>query len=366
MSLRQEDDQRIAERASQYLGVLLESNQERCAFFDWLAESPRNVEVFLSTLRTAGDIADITPEQLERIERLAGDAPGSQLAPANVVHLTEPLPSRLAAIEVGPKTGAIDAHRSRRGLVRAAGLAATLVLLLAGVWFARPGNPHLYATAIGEQRSFKLADGSVVHLNTHSQLKVEFTGNTRSLWLAGEALFNVERDPHRPFRVYAGDAVIQAIGTQFDVYQRPVGTHVSVLQGMVQISSDRDTNSPGESEATESAASLLQGTRLAGGEEADIAAGGAITRRGHVDLEKAIAWRQRRLVFEGQTLENIAAEFNRYNPTLRIRVIGSGATQQHFSGTFEADDPETLMKALAGYKTLIIERTGTEIVVKGR
>ena len=53
--------------------------------------------------------------------------------------------------------------------------------------------------------------------------------------LRGEALFRVHHDAGRPFRVYTDDAIVQAVGTQFDVYRRDDGTVVSVLEGRVDV-----------------------------------------------------------------------------------------------------------------------------------
>ena len=67
----------------------------------------------------------------------------------------------------------------------------------------------------------------MVHLNTRSRVEVNFTGAARDIrLLEGEALFTVARDPARPFTVYAGTNIIQAVGTQFNVLRRPSGTTV--------------------------------------------------------------------------------------------------------------------------------------------
>lgn len=348
-----EDELRLAEHAAQWLGALKEDKEDattKTAFFNWLAESPRHVDAFLSTLVLAQELAELTPESQERIARMVDDADESNVLPANVL----PLAAR-SATRANPVSSADQPRRWRLG----AGIAAGIALLAVTWLFLNVGGRQTYTTAVGEQRVIELADGSIVYLNTHSRVDVHYTDESRSLRLLdGQAFFKVQHDASRPFVVHSDGMRIQAIGTQFDVYRRASGTRVAVIEGLVQIS--RNDESP---LAGTSAASL---GRLAAGEAADIAAGGKVTRREPVDTGEAIAWRQRRLVFRENTLSEIAAEFNRYNATLQIRVVGEAANAEHFSGNFEADAPETLAQALAADDALVIDRTGREIIIRAR
>ena len=73
-------------------------------------------------------------------------------------------------------------------------------------------------------------------LNTHSRVAVRLGAHAREVrLLRGEALFHVAHDPSRPFLVSTDDAVVQAVGTQFDVYRRDDGTVVAVLEGRVNV-----------------------------------------------------------------------------------------------------------------------------------
>lgn len=65
-----------------------------------------------------------------------------------------------------------------------------------------------------------LNDGSIVYLNTRSRVEEQFSRQARNVrLLEGEAMFSVEHDRARPFRMISDDTVIQAIGTQFNVYR---------------------------------------------------------------------------------------------------------------------------------------------------
>ena len=98
------------------------------------------------------------------------------------------------------------------------------------------GGDGTYATAIGEQRTITLADGSVARLNTNTRLSVEYGEHHRDIRLqAGEAHFTVAGNGERPFRVYAGNSRIQAVGTAFAVHIKGGDVDVLVTEGIVEI-----------------------------------------------------------------------------------------------------------------------------------
>jgi transmembrane sensor len=192
--------------------------------------------------------------------------------------------------------------------------------------------------------------------------------------LQGEALFSVEHDPSRPFLVQSSDAVIQAIGTRFVVYQRVRGTRVAVIEGLVQVSEGNATSRsllrpsvsspyPSPSPPSTTRKSTTGVHFLAAGQAAEVSKSGSVLVGESIDAAKAVAWRQRRLVFEDDTLGDIAAEFNRYNASVKIRVVGERALNERFSGTFDADAPEAMMQALTGDSALHVERSGDHIII---
>lgn len=92
-----------------------------------------------------------------------------------------------------------------------------------------------YATSDVEQRIITLADGSVVRLNRNSKIELsDENSDTRTVRLDGEAFFDIERDPDRPFIVYSGDAVVEVLGTSFNVKGRSE-VMVAVKEGMVSL-----------------------------------------------------------------------------------------------------------------------------------
>jgi transmembrane sensor len=320
-------------------------------FVAWLKESPRNVRDFLLMLSLDGALEKLDPARLHSLEALI----------AKVDQRVTPLTLRPA-----PAAAAARSRRLKWTAVAAGVLVAAVGALF---WYAHPRS-HDFETATGEQRTFELEDGSVVSLNTHSRVAVRLTAHVREVRLVrGEALFHVAHDPSRPFLVSTDDAVVQAVGTQFDVYRRDDGTVVAVLEGRVNV-----TTAVPAPAASGSAAAPVAGRRspraaavrsLGASQEAQVSHEGSVSIREVNNVNDTVAWRERRLVFRDQRLEQIVGEFNRYRAH-PIRLEGSGVSELVYTGVFDADDAESLLQVLARDPALAVEREGETIIVRLR
>ncbi|MDP2114456.1 MAG: FecR domain-containing protein, partial [Bacteroidota bacterium] len=89
-------------------------------------------------------------------------------------------------------------------------------------------------------KSFKLPDGTLVSLNSDTQLKYpkRFGKETREVTIEGEAFFEVKPNKNKPFIIHAGNAQIKVLGTSFIVsaYPRARLVEVIVETGKVQVS----------------------------------------------------------------------------------------------------------------------------------
>ena len=85
----------------------------------------------------------------------------------------------------------------------------------------------------------KLDDGSTVSLEKNSQVNYpqKFTGDKREVFLIGEAFFEVEKNPAKPFLVYANGTVTKVLGTSFRIkaYKDDPQVTVSVRTGKVTV-----------------------------------------------------------------------------------------------------------------------------------
>lgn len=146
------------------------------------------------------------------------------------------LPPGLSAATL--KRSRLNKHQAdRRQAVKA--LAVMLTLGTAGWqgWRSEPAQLWLaqYSTGRGEHQEIRLADGSLVHLNTASGIDTEFDSTQRRISLkTGEILIQTGHDS-RPMLVATRHGRLQPLGTRFIAREQEGSTHLAVLQGAVQI-----------------------------------------------------------------------------------------------------------------------------------
>lgn len=333
------------------------------AFLDWLATSPQHLQAFLEIYETYQRLAGVDRQARINIPELLYQKH------ADVVRIygTEP---RVAAKKA--------AHLSRRKLL---GVAACFLTVAAAaiLFLVNPFSPQAYVTAIGEQRTWKLDDGSTVYLNTDSRIETDFSEQQRDVRLVqGEALFVVEHDSHRPFIVRSGRAVVRAVGTQFNVRARDEATDIAVVEGVVQVSATEVAepdaqppllnlaSSPPQTAgaATDIAKRPSTSARLTAGQEARVERG-QVTKRAGARVSETLSWRERRLVFHDTSLADVANEFNRYNRA-KIRVETPAAQEKRLTGIFDADRPQSLILYSAQDESLDIEPEGSNWVIRSR
>jgi transmembrane sensor len=94
-----------------------------------------------------------------------------------------------------------------------------------------------YTTAIGETRSFQMAGGSDITLNTNTSLDIDYTVQERVIKLhSGEIYIETARDiQNRPFYVFTRHGRLQALGTKFIVRVDHDASYIGVTEGAVEI-----------------------------------------------------------------------------------------------------------------------------------
>jgi transmembrane sensor len=206
--------------------------------------------------------------------------------------------------------------------------------------------PQRLQTAVGEQRSVVLGDGSLVTLNTSSSIEVHLAKDHRTVkLLAGEALFEVAHDAKRPFDVTTGDTTVRAVGTQFDVDRRAASTTVTVVEGQVAVLTAPDGTHGGKQTTLP----------LSAGEQLTLAPR-SVRQPVRTDVATAIAWTQRKLIFEHRQLGEVAAEFNRYNRQI-IEIRSAELRNQEVTGVFQANDPGSFLTFLSRLPGVTIQQS---------
>jgi len=224
-----------------------------------------------------------------------------------------------------------------------------------------------FETRHGAQMTRRLADDSLLHLDTDSAVTIRYSETERLVTLtAGQADFEVAHDANRAFRVLAGSAEILDVGTQFDVRLEQgsaVVTVVTVVNGRVAVAlspvHDKHVNS--QTPPQPNSHSPLQ---LGPDQQLRVTQGEWPTTPIAVDAQRATSWLRREIEFDHEPLERVAAEYNRYAPK-PIEITTPALKNLEITGAFATDDPDAFIAFLRSLKGVRVQVTATQIRVSG-
>ena len=347
------------------------SEQDLQALKQWMALSPAHIE------------------ELDKLNTFWGDL--SVLTELNIPLVK---PAVLAAAKNKRQTEAANEASKAASFTRSPWAVAASVLGLAILiqllvwWGGKPPDSTngYYATAIGKPTSVLLADGSTLHLNTNSRVSVDYAEGYRNIrLLQGEVHFDVAKNKAQPFRVYAGQGRVQAVGTAFTVYLRAKDIEVLVTEGKVELATHKaqlathktqqatELQSSNQLEAQPDKISDIEADNsaspgyyltipverlglLAEGQQATIVvAQNNETGNKHnthkvelMDAEtlaRRDAWRKGLVLFAGDSLEEVVAEISRYT-TLSIEIVDPALKEIRIGGQFRLGDVNGMFKVL--------------------
>ena len=339
----------------------------RAEFDRWLRKSSEHQGAYLEIAAIWNAGPDLDPSSRWDLDKLIAQAAED---PANIIALERTRSTNRAL-------GSDPSHRvpSSAALAgrRLFAIAASIVLTTAALATYFLTSTGVYATALGEQRSLALSDGSTVQLNSRSRIRIRYGEHQRTVdLLQGEALFHVAKDTTRPFIVHSGRTAVRAVGTQFDVYRKADGTIVTVVEGRVSIRHPTGPGGEGErdlrniapfNEVSDVAQREGEGAIfLTAGEQITVSTNTA-RKTLHPNLDGATSWTQRQLIFESASLAEVAEEFNRYNER-KLVIDPSALGALHISGVFSSADPASLSRFLRDRPGLRVTETAAEIRVE--
>lgn len=319
----------------------------RARFDQWLRQSPEHIRAYIEVAKIYVDLPfpeASVPIEVDRLIDLARKQ-------GNVVAF-----GTSSAVRPSVRS----AWRPARAL--AATVVVTCVAVGVGTWFLPP-RYATYETQIGERRLITLADHSTIDLNARSRVRVRLTRSERDVELsAGQALFEVSRDKARPFIVRSNDAIVRAVGTQFDVNRTRSGTTVTVIEGRVAVTGTKvESASPPDRQSGRtppedgSAAAVF----LDAGEQITVTPRGRSTPE-RARLSSVTAWTQHRVVFDGSRLSDVVEEFNRYN-TRQLLIDDSNLDDFRISGRYSSTDPASLLRFLRTQPGIRVIETDKEV-----
>ncbi|MBB4151804.1 FecR family protein [Sphingobium scionense] len=284
--------QQLMEEAAGWLAALDAGSAAPEAFAQWRAGDPRRAVAFAQVV-----------DALEQVERL------------RAVHEREPAPP--------PRV-------ERRLLLRAAALAGGASV--AGAFIAVQANARESASTItGERRTIILDDGTRVHLNTATGISWRIDGTSRSVWLdEGEIRLEVKPRPPgsgagHPLRLIVAGANIRLDAGIFNVRRQPESVGLLVLSGRAALDGRRMVDAGSLAQVIGKSVSVRPAETIA--------------------IARAQSWRNGQLVFEGESLDFVVAEFNRYLDH-KIVIADPSLSRIRLGGRFTTTDPADLLTAL--------------------
>lgn len=318
----------------------------------WLKESPAHIAELLRIQQVYTVL---------RAAKLENRPPGPGRADSNVVELTPRLlppapPSR-------PNESRVRSTLTWKVAASVACLAVSLLLgfILKAAWLDRT-----LETELGEWRIATLTDGTIVRIGPASRLRLSFGDDHRTVrLLRGEAMFDVAKDPSRPFFVKSEMVGVLAVGTEFRVSRRGGEDVVAVTEGTVALYRDgRDEVHGAVTQPAARVADATGGVPLAAGEQVSVSKSNRTQpiAKQKVNVDYEIAWADGWVTYEDKTIAEVATEFNRRNRVQIVIVDASIAERRLAFFRGSATDPESFAAALAVNSDITIVRDDPEIL----
>ncbi|WP_026452341.1 FecR family protein [Aequorivita capsosiphonis] len=202
----------------------------------------------------------------------------------------------------------------------------------------------------GKTFKLKLSDGSRVVLNAGSELKypVNFIKDeNRSVFLNGEAYFEVAKDDAHPFIVNTEDMDVEVLGTHFNVtsYTDDQKTFTVLVEGKVAAHDKLDANDTKTLNPNEKA--FFENGKL---------------QVEKVNVTKYIAWVQGELIFVDDSFKVIA---NKLERKFNVKIENNYAelAEINITATFTNETIEEVLSTFQSYKDFdYVLKDGTVII----
>lgn len=230
-----------------------------------------------------------------------------------------------------------ERHRIIRLFAQTARYAAVAAIVFATAWYMfvyQPGQArkntelvcHEIVVPKGQTSEFMFEDGTRVWINSGSSLRLPASQNpaSREVFLEGEAYFEVEKNPERPFIVHTSALDIKVLGTSFNIqaYSDLPNLETTLVEGRVEILNKNQ----------------VKLAELKKGEVLNFSKSTKSGKIEHVDTAPYYAWRDGKLVFKDKPLGEIALQLERwYN--VEIAFADDAIRNFRFSGTILRNKP---------------------------
>jgi transmembrane sensor len=318
---------------------------DRQLFFAWLKRSPENIAEILRVAEMDGKFAG---KWLR--ERVA------ELEASNVVDIG--LDTSASQYDYQPSDTVSDKVQQKpHGLsmwrMAAAVGAIALALVLAFVFLGT--SDRVVETAAAQWQRKTLEDGSVVHLDARTRLKIEFTEGRRIVHLEhGWAVFDVVKDPKRPFIVSTDAVDVTAVGTKFGVALDD-GVTTTVQEGTVKVTAHGNQDG--------------SGVFLHKGEELRVRPADTLTLSHgdivEVDAARKLMWVTGRVEMVNTTVGEIVHQFNRRHE-IQVEIEDPRLAAQRIDlAIMQVDNVDDFIELMKS-RGVVVMREGSTLTLRAR
>ena len=208
---------------------------------------------------------------------------------------------------------------------------------------------------IGQKSQAQLPDGSKVWLNADSKISYpeKFSDSVRLVQLEGEAFFDVQHDSDRPFIVIADNVSVRVLGTKFNVNAFPnqQDINISLLEGSINVTADSNMDGL----LVEPSNGVSYSKQLAVFRE--------FSKESNPTMfDKAISWKNGKLIFDGDDLEDFVTEINRWYG-VTVKIVGVPQNDWRLMGTFENEYLTNVLDAIAYNKGFTYDLKEKELIL---
>ena len=311
------------------------------SFQNWVTRSDPNDVQFWEAWIAGHPEHHATVQEARQLVRLLYSGQKRDVSEDRVDRAIEAVTARMheeaAAVPVRPRRGFLRLG-TPGAWSRAVAVWAGLLLVSVAVYWGittRLGAYQTYRTAAGQTEVLRLPDGSKVVLNGNSTLRLArnwgAADSLREVWLDGEGFFDVKHfaRPARRFVVHAARVDVEVLGTTFNVWQRRNQTKVVLQKGKVRLNSK----------------ALPQAVLMSPGEIVELEEHQPRVVRRRVDAQLYTSWRERRIVFDGTPMPEVAS-FIRVRYGYQVQFTDSSARAVTLTYKSGEDDFPTLLNVL--------------------
>lgn len=307
--------------------------------------SHKHIEEIAAQWISRADSPDWSPLEAEQLQAWLDEATAHRVAWLRLRSVWQ-RSDRLAAVR-----GTQAPRVQRRAHPMHWAMAAAVALLAFVFNMPWPGTGARYSTDVGARRTVSLSDGSRLELNTRTALRAQVNETARRVWLdEGEAFFDIKSDPGRPFVIHTGNHKVIVLGTKFSVRQEQERLEVAVLEGRVRV--EPLVADPRKPPVIVHGGDVLYAK----------SAGTLVAMNADDKVQRSLSWRHGTLVFDQSTLEDVAAQFNRYNRR-QLMLMDPQTAQIRIGGSFDATGVDAFARLLDTGFNLRVETQGDEIRV---